>query len=312
MRIDKDSLTGEADGQPSRISRAQSTVIALAITLTGGAFLYRLLLHKQLGRSSAMFLGLPMVLAILLVLTSKTKTVTGSIIQGITLALLLMAPLLGEGYLCILMASPLFYLVGTLIGVAVDWQRRRRKATLGCVALAILPMCLEGVIPQLTLDRRQTVEVSRVINAPVGAVEVELAKSPKIQMQLPQFLRIGFPRPLEAYGEGLFAGATRTLHFSGAEGDPPGDLVTQVVERRPGFARMATVSDSSKLTQWVKWNWTEVEWKAIDETHTRVTWRVRFERELDPAWYFAPLERAAVHEAAAYMIQANATPIGRD
>jgi hypothetical protein len=53
-----------------------------------------------------------------------------------------------------------------------------------------------------------------------------------------------------------------------------------------------------------------VEWRDIDPTHTAVTWRVRFERQLDPAWYFMPWERAAVHEAAKYLIEANATPVG--
>jgi len=82
----------------------------------------------------------------------------------------------------------------------------------------------------------------------------------------------------------------------------------RVAARRPGYVRFETISDSSKLTQWIAWDGSEVEWKAVDQQHTLVTWRVHFERQLDPAWYFAPLERAAVHEAAKYLIEANATP----
>jgi hypothetical protein len=41
-----------------------------------------------------------------------------------------------------------------------------------------------------------------------------------------------------------------------------------------------------------------------------VTWTIHFNRQLDPAWYFVPWERAAVHEAARYLILANATPVG--
>jgi hypothetical protein len=84
----------------------------------------------------------------------------------------------------------------------------------------------------------------------------------------------------------------------------------RVTARRPGYVRFETVSDNSKLTQWVKWDGSEVEWRDTDATHTAVTWRVRFERQLDPAWYFAAWERAAVHEAAKYLIEANATPVG--
>jgi hypothetical protein len=118
----------------------------------------------------------------------------------------------------------------------------------------------------------------------------------------------GFPRPLAVSGDGLQPGDLRTIHFSGAEGDPAGDLVMRVTQRGPGYARFERVSDASKLTQWIRWDSSDVEWKAVDATHTAVTWRMQFERQLDPAWYFVPWERAAVHEAASYLIAANATP----
>lgn len=301
----------EFDEHPRRIEPAQWAVVTLVVACAAGALLYRLLLHKHLGQSAAMFLGIPAVLAILLALTPKAQTVTGGILKGITLALLIIAPLLGEGYLCILVASPLFYCVGLVIGQLVDWQRERRKITLSCVALVLLPMCLEGVVPELTMNRAQTVEVTRIVDASTGEVENTLALSPRINTTLPQYLRIGFPRPLEAHGEGLLAGATRTIHFAGAEGDPPGDLVMRVAESRPGYIRFETVSDGSKLTQWVRWDSSEVEWKESDTAHTAVTWRIHFERQLAPAWYFVPWERAAVHEAAKYLIEANATPARR-
>jgi hypothetical protein len=291
-----------------RINSAQWWVISLTVAFTIGGVLYHLLMKDEMGHSALMFLGIPAVLAIVLALTPKAKSVTGGILKGITLALLIIAPLLGEGYLCILMASPLFYVVGIGVGAIVDYRRRGRNATLSCLALVLLPMSLEGVIPALTFNRTQTVEVSQVVNAPADAVEHQLALSPDITTELPAPLRIGFPRPLAATGEGLEIGAMRTIHFAGAEGDPPGDLTMRVAAREPGFIRFQTVSDTSKLTQWIAWDSSEVRWQQIDATHTEVRWRVQFERQLDPAWYFTPLERGAIHEAAKYLIDANATP----
>jgi hypothetical protein len=298
----------EATQEPRRIEPASWWLIALVIALTVGAVLYRILKHDELIHSAAMFLGVPAVLAILLALTPKAKTLTGGIVKGITLFLLIVAPLLGEGYLCILIASPIFYLVGIIVGLLADSQRKRRNATLSCVAVVFLPMCLEGVLPQLTLNRDQIVESTAVVNAPAAAVEATLAQSPSLQTPVPAWLKVGFPRPLAAYGSGLKVGAMRTVHFAGAEGDPPGDLVSRVAESRPNSIRMETVSDSTKLTQWVRWQSSEVEWRAIDARHTAVTWRVHFARELDPAWYFIPWERFTVRQAARYMIEANATP----
>jgi hypothetical protein len=301
----------DIDEQSRKIEPAQWSVVAIIVAFAAGAFLYKLLMHERLGHSAAMFLGIPAVLAILLALAPKAKTVTGGILKGITLALLVMAPLLGEGYLCILFASPLFYIVGIVVGLAMDRQRRKQDATLSCVALFLLPMCFEGVIPQLTFNRAQSVEARSVVAAPANEIEHALAHGPNVNTPLPLALRIGFPRPLGAWGEGLAVGDTRTIHFAGAEGDPPGDLVMRVTERHPGYARFETVSDQSKLTQWVQWTSSEVEWKAVDEDHTTVTWRIDFERQLDPSWYFTPWERAAVTEAAAYLIDANTTPVRR-
>ncbi|MGA2048925.1 MAG: SRPBCC family protein [Terracidiphilus sp.] len=291
-----------------RFSPAQWQLVVLIVAFAVGAFVYRELMHEHLGHTAAMFVGIPVLMAILLALTPKAKTATGGVLKGITLALLIVAPLVGEGYFCILMASPLFYAVGIAVGVVMDENRKNKNAKLSCLALILVPMSLEGVVPGLSFNRAQTVEVSRMVDAPADAVQRQLAQSPDIAKALPRALRIGFPRPLNAWGQGLKTGAMRTIHFAGAEGDPPGDLAMRVAARSSGYVRFETVSDSSKLMQWIAWDSSEVQWKPVDDRHTMVTWRVHFERQLDPAWYFVPLERAAVHEAAKYLIDANATP----
>jgi hypothetical protein len=297
----------ETEG-PDKIGPAQWTVIAVAVAFSAGSFLYRYLTPNHRWQSSAMFIGLPTVLAVLLALTPKAKTVTGGIMKGITLFLLIVAPLLGEGWLCILMASPLFYLVGAIVGRVADWDSNKRGTRLSCLVLVLLPLSLEGVVPQLTMKRSQTVRVTKTVNASVGAVESSLAESPRLTERVPGWISKGFPQPLAVWGSGLEVDDRRTIHFAGAEGDPPGDIVMRVAEHQRRYVRFETVSDSSKLTQWVRWTSGEVDWKAIDARHTSVTWTIHFNRQLDPAWYFVPWERAAVHEAALYLIRANATP----
>ena len=50
------------------------------------------------------------------------------------------------------------------------------------MALALLPVCLEGVTPELSFNRSQTVEVNSVVNGSVDAVEHQLSLSPDITM----------------------------------------------------------------------------------------------------------------------------------
>jgi hypothetical protein len=280
-------------------------VAVVAAAYIVSALLYKFLFREGLGHSSLLFIGLPGVLAILLALAPRAGTAKGGIVKGITLALLLIAPLVGEGYLCILLASPLFYAVGLAIGAAVDASRNKRT-TLSCAVLVVLLLSLDGILP--IHARRETVSVTRDIPAPAIDVRQALAEPPDFATALPRFLRLGFPRPIAASGSGLNVGDTRTIHFTGAEGDPPGDLVVYVAQTNGEEVLFQAASDSSKLTQWLLWKSSRVQWQQIDATHTRVTWETTFDRQLDPWWYFVPWERYAVHESTAYLLTATATP----
>jgi hypothetical protein len=90
--------------------RPQLVILAVSV----GSVMYRLIVGARLEQTAALFVGIPAVLAILLAMMPKAKTVKGGIMKGLTLALLLSGPILGEGFICILMASLLFYVVGFL------------------------------------------------------------------------------------------------------------------------------------------------------------------------------------------------------
>jgi len=214
----------DIDEQNRKIEPAQWSVVAIIVAFAAGAFLYKLLMHERLGHSAAMFLGIPAVLATLLALAPKAKTVTGGILKGITLALLVVAPLLGEGYLCILVASPLFYIVGIVVGLAVDRQRRKLDATLSCVALFLLPMCFEGVVPQLTFSRAQSVEVRSVVAAPADEIEHALAHAPNVNAPLPSRW---LPQATWRMGRGSCSWGHEDHSFLGGRGRP---------SRRPCYA----------------------------------------------------------------------------
>ena len=66
--------------------------------------------------------------------------------------------------------------------------------------------------------------------------------------------------------------------------------------------------DDSYITHWLSWRDIDVEWREIAPGQTEVSWTLRYRRRLDPAWYFAPLERYAAGLAAGYLIDTLATP----
>lgn len=292
---------------PSERHEKLRNVLVVAAAYIASALVYKLLFHEGLGHSSLLFIGLPGVLAILLALAPRAGTAKGGIVKGITLALLLIAPLVGEGYLCILMASPLFYALGLAIGAGVDASRNKHR-TLSCMSVAVMLLSLDGIVP--THPRQETVSVTRVIAAPAAQVRIAMAQPPDIAIPLPWFLRLGFPHPIAVSGSGLQSGATRIIHFTGAEGDPPGDLTMLVANASANQVQFFATRDTSKLTQWLLWRSSSVQWEPVDATHSRVIWQTTFERQLDPWWYFVPWERYAARKATAYLITANATPAG--
>jgi len=287
---------------PERITASQWTLVGIIFALAIGGALYRLFVYEHLEQTASLFITLPAVLAVVLTLTPKAKSAFGITMKGITIALLMSGPILGEGFICILMAAPLFYLVGGLLAIAIESARKRDRARSGYLVV-LLPLLagLEGTSPQFTFPTHEVVTVSRVVALAPQQVEEALAREPRFPGELPPFLRLKFPRPVGAAGSGLRLGAYRRIHFAGGEGQP-GDLVLRVDERSPGSVHFSAVSDGSHIAHWLRWRESKVEWQPVDARHTAVRWTLVYDRALHPAWYFGPCERYATGLAGGYLI----------
>ena len=296
---------------PTKTNRWALPFMALAIS--AGCLMYRILVLKRLEQTALLFAGIPALLAVIVACTPKSKTLIGGTLKATTLFLLLSAPLLGEGFICILMAAPIFYAVALAVAgiiTVIRTHARNKQNVLSCLALlVILPMSLEGSRTSLSFNREEAVTVRRMVQATPEEVAAALARSPRTDLPIPLFFR-SFPRPTEAHGEGLKLGDWRSIHFAGGEGHP-GDVVLKVVESGPGHARFEVVSDKSKIAHWLDWKYADVRWRQTDAGHTQVEWTLGYRRSLDPAWYFRPWERYAVRVAADYLIRANAAQESR-
>ncbi len=88
-------------------TRAQKSLALLIFTLAAARLAYGLLVGNGLRETAALFIGLPALIAIIIALTPQAKSATGMVFKGMTIALLMSGILLQEGFVCILMASPL-------------------------------------------------------------------------------------------------------------------------------------------------------------------------------------------------------------
>lgn len=281
-------------------------LIIIAAAVSASVY-YHLLVLGRLEQTSALFIGIPALIAAICVLTRKPNSAVGTAIKAVTLFLCIAALLLGEGFVCILMAAPIFYMVAIVIGCAIDHTRKRGHIYSCMLLVFVLPLTIEGTTPALSFARQEQVVEERIIAASPQQVEAALFAPPRLGSKLPVYLRLGFPRPVGATLSGARPGDKYVIHFAGGEGKP-GDLTLEIKEHRPGLLSLNAVSDTSHVAHWLRWEESRVEWEPIDASHTRVRWTLRYARLLDPAWYFKPWERYAVRLTAQQLIADAATP----
>ena len=300
-----------AAAQPAPLAtRRLGGAMAIVVAVTAGSLAFRLLGMGKLEHTSLVFIGIPALLSVVVLAAAKPRTATGMVMKTLTLALLLSGIILGEAFVCVLFAAPLFYLVGLVMGKATDRARRQgpggQARTYGLLLLVLAPMSMEGVVPGAEFEREESVTAVRVVRATPDEVRAALARTPSFDRELPAFFQLGFPHPSAARGEGLAVGDRRSVTFE--HGHHPGTLVMEVARTAPGGVDFAAVSDDSYIVHWLSWRGAEVRWRAVAPGETEVRWTLRYRRRLDPAWYFGPLERHAARLAAGYLAETLAAP----
>jgi hypothetical protein len=302
---------------PTEDTGARIALAVVVVAVAAGSILFRWLVWQNLQQTAALFVGIPALLALVVVFTVSPRSAIGVACKTVTIGLLVSLVFLGEGILCIALSAPLFYAIAIAIALVIKLARREGKPPVlySCIlVLIVVPMSLEGVTDFTTIDREEVVTVSKVLESSPAAVERALFESPRFDRTIPFLLRAGFPNPVSSSIDRTAGDARWVIRFRGGETrlngmEPsPGDLILKLEEARPGAVRWRAVSDSSHMTHFLDWREANVQWEAVDAGKTRITWTLKYRRGLDPAWYFGPMERYAVRLAAGYLIDAVATP----
>jgi hypothetical protein len=313
------ALARDPRHDPGEATRARIALATLIVAVAIGAIAYRVIISHNLQQTAALFIGIPAVLAIVVVFGVSPDSASGIACKAVTIGLLVSLLFLWEGMLCVLMSAPLFYAIAIAISYAMREARdadKRGKITLrSCVILlVIVPMSLEGVTEFTTVNRQESVAASQMVAASSDAVERALFEPPRFDRLRPLYLGAGFPSPVATRIEHNSEETRWVIQMRGGEmlltGMEPrmGNLTLRLEEARPGLVRWRAISDTSHMTHFLIWREIEVQWHAVDASTTRVTWTLRYLRGLDPAWYFGPMERYAARLAAGYLIDSVATP----
>lgn len=252
-----------------RISREQWRLFFVVLVLGIAGLFFFVLVRTDLNDSAALYVGLPLLIALGMSLTPKAKSAMGATMKGLTIALLLSVPVFQEGYICVILAAPILYGVAALIASTIDeerkeWEEGKRgpKAQVALIAILITTIAaLEGTHDIFTFERRNVVESSRIVNADVDAILAEIAEVPSFEQTRPFFLRL-FPLPKGVEGSGLAIGDERRIQLVYNRWpliEPiQGETIFRVAEVNSRYVRFDVPQDTTFLNLYLTWESSEV------------------------------------------------------
>ncbi len=274
------------------INRKKNNLYLAVAVLVVASITFRWITEWNFEQTSILFVGLPAFITVLMVKYSKTPTSAyGLVFKVLTIFLLMMSIVLGEGVVCVIMTAPIFYGVAALIVFIVQLLKKRKKTKL--YSIVVIPTLLIisqpfGIIEEPKL---QTVETEVVVQNDVSIDSFN--KHPNFLNDYPNFFKIGFPKPVAIQGVGTDIGATRAIQFeSNTKGI--GTLSLEVIERNNTSIIFEAVNDDTHINHWLSWKQMKVDIEKIDDRQTKITWTSQYQCSLGPRWYFEPLEEMAV------------------
>lgn len=260
-------------------------VAILAIT----SLLFRLLNDFGMAQTSLLFVGIPTFITLLLIKYVKTpKSAYQVTFYTITLFLLLCSILLGEGLVCIIFMAPIFYGIAALIIFIISLIKSNKNKKLH--SFIIIPVFL------LTAQINEIGSISDVhtIDTTIQFQEnhsiTEINKQPNFLTHLPNFFKIGFPKPISIEGSGIEIDDYRKINFeSSTKGI--GTLHIKIIHKTINSLTFKVIENSTHLNHWMTFK----EFSVKINNDNSIIWSSKFTCDLGPKWYFEPLEKYAVN-----------------
>jgi hypothetical protein len=306
-------MTTEADRRPSVGGLVAGVVTATAFGL-GGFFLMK---DSTGAIGPAMFLVLPFAAGFAIALVARPPRVVASACAlGLLLCFAALLVTRAEGWVCVLMATPLIA-AGLAVGGLFGYLFRKHVIDksgvahgMKFIALLVLPFLVAASNrveqPLRNVVRTETFLSTLSVDAPVGAVWDLIKDAASIDAPKPFLLRIGLPVPQRCVLDRESVDAKRTCYFDSGyieeritQWDPPRAFAMDVVESRlPGRHWLGFKSAAFKLRQ--------------EGARTVLTRETTITSRLYPAWYWRPLEKLGVTTEHTYLFDSIIQRLGNN
>ena len=292
----------------------RSTAFKVFCIIVVASIAIHLILRSDIDGSAVLYVGIPTIIAGLLLLTDRGQPSTNWKVRTLRLVkyslivMLASSAVLFEGFLCVVMFMPIYFgiiLIIFLVRLAYEHSRSRNRMHFHVVPLLLLVTALEGTHPDLSFNRYNEVSRSKVVNLSIGQIKQNLIKPVELDQSRHWFLAL-FPMPYQFEARSLTEGEVHTIHYRYhrwfVTNTHEGFTKMEVAEASDQRIRMKVLEDTSYTSNYINALGTEINLKPITAGSTEVPLTIKYERLLDPAWYFDPLQRYASGLLGEYLI----------
>jgi len=306
-----DKIRASEESLPNQDSSLNffKAILAGMVTATafglGGFFLIR---DTSGAMGSVLFVLLPLVTGIATGLIARGKRlIIASLVIGALICTIFLLITGFEGFVCVLMSSPLLAIgltVGAIVGAFIRRhliEKSNRPTSLNILSLLLLSFFLMGANSAETKTRQtpreESVTHSLLVDAAPDRVWNQLRNLDKISSSKGFLMRIGLPVPVSCEMEGTGVGAKRTCYFE------KGHIEERVTEWNPPHSMQFDVVDFDVPGRpWLSFK--DAGYSiTVENGHTRITRTTTIVSRLSPAWYWRSLEKIGVETEHLYLFE---------
>jgi hypothetical protein len=214
--------------------------------------------------------------------------------------------LLREGFICIAFFIPI-YLVIVSVAYLGAWHatKNQNKLYSFCIPLIIAVLSLEGTSSSLSFPRDTFIQTSRVAPLSVERIKHNLSQPFELNSERDWLLSI-FPMPYQTtpgllVDNGIHVVKTR-YHRWFFTNTHEGEAAMRIRLVDDHTIETDILHDTTYFSSYLTAKRTKITLTPISPNLTKITLRIDYQRHLDPAWYFHPLQQFGVKKMAEHLI----------
>ncbi len=294
--------------------------LVVLLLICAASLMIRTLLDSRFGHGTLLYIAIPYSLSVaLFFLTRESDKESAALrywnhIRLSTIIFLASSALLFEGFLCVLMFMPIYYIFVTLafIGALMIEKRSKKADSVSdifrshAITGVVLVLLSEGLMPFTTVPRDTRVVFSANTGQTIAQLKSNMVKPIQFSEKRHWFLKL-FPLPDKVQAGSLASGDVHRLHYTYKKwfftNFHKGEMQLLISEVSKQRITTKLIKDDSYLSHYMKIDGTQINFTPLKSGGTRVDLAVLYQRRLDPAWYFGPMQALATKQSAKYFLE---------